>query len=281
MKSFPRLAVAATLFHALLFTGCYQVPVTGRHAINLVDDAQVTKMSIAAFDDMKAHNPISKDKERIEQLKRVGERLQKVISIWDMPDADWEFVVFDVPDINAFAMAGGKVGVFVGLFKIISNDDQLASVIAHEISHVTARHVHEQLSQGLLMETGGMLGSIAMMGTGAGYLTQTALMNVYGLGTAASGFAFDRNKEKEADYIGLMYMARAGFDPEEAVAVLDKLEQETAGMGGGGPAWMSTHPSNPDRIAALQAAMPKALAAREKSVIKGTPVLIKDTSLPK
>ena len=275
MKLFSRFALPAVLGGAMLFTGCYQVPVTGRHAVNLVDDAEVTKMSIAAFDDLKSHNPISKDKARIAQLRRVGERLQQAVPIWDMPDADWEFILFDSQDINAFAMAGGKVGVFMGLFKIVDNDDQLASVIAHEISHVTAKHVHEQLSQQLLMQTGGMLGGIALMGTGAGYLTETAIMNVYGLGTAATGFAFDRSKEKEADHIGLIYMARAGYDPEEAIKVLDKLEQETAGMSGGGPSWTSTHPSNPERIAALQAAMPEALKVREQSTIKAVPTVIK------
>jgi metalloendopeptidase OMA1, mitochondrial len=275
MKLFSRLAVTAVLGGTFLFTGCYQVPVTGRHAVNLVDDTEVTKMSIAAFDDLKSHNPISVDKERNAQLRRVGERLQQAVPIWDMPDADWEFVVFDSPDINAFAMAGGKVGVFMGLFKIVDNDDQLASVIGHEIAHVTAKHVHEQLSQQLLMQTGGMLGGIALMGTGAGYLTEAAIMNVYGLGTAASSFAFDRKKEKEADHIGLIYMARAGYDPEEAIKVLDKLEQETAGMAGSTTSWTSTHPSNPERIAAIQAAMPEALKVREQSVVKAVPTVIK------
>ena len=95
MKLPPRFAALATVAGTLLFSGCYQVPVTGRHAISMVDDKEVTKMSIAAFDDMKAHTPISRDKERTAQLQRVGERLQRTIPIWDMPDADWEFVLFD------------------------------------------------------------------------------------------------------------------------------------------------------------------------------------------
>jgi len=276
MKRFPRTVAFAAVLGALLSSGCYQVPVTGRRAVNLVNEGDVTKMSIAAFDDLKSRNPISRDKEHIAQLRRVGERLQRAIPIWDMPDADWEFVVFAVPDINAFAMAGGKVGVFEGLFKIIANDDQLASVIAHEIAHVTAKHVHEQLSQQLLIQTGGMVGSIALMGTGAGYLTQEAVLSAYGLGTAASSFAFDRKKEKEADYIGLMYMARAGYDPNQSIQVLEKLEMETAGQGGPTTtSWTSTHPSNPDRIQALTEAMPKALKTVEQSVIKPIPIVIK------
>ncbi|MSU70282.1 MAG: M48 family peptidase [Opitutaceae bacterium] len=264
----------AALVAALLLAGCYQVPVTGRHALSLVDDKEVTKMSIAAFDEMKAHHRISNDKARIEQLQRVGERLQKAVPIWDMPDADWEFVVFDVPQINAFAMAGGKVGVFTGLFKIVQNDDQLASVIGHEIAHVTAKHVHEQLSRELAVNTAGMVGGVALMGSGAGMLTSSAIMNVYGLGAGVTGLAFDRNKEKEADYIGLMYMARAGYNPEEAVKVLERLEEETASEKVES-SFSSTHPSNPDRIRQLQEAMPKAFKEREQGSVKLVPTIIR------
>jgi predicted Zn-dependent protease len=272
MKPFLPLTTPAA---AWLLAGCYQVPVTGRHALSLVDDKEVTKMSIAAFDEMKAHYPISHDQERIDQLQRVGERLQRAVPIWDMPDADWEFIVFDVPDINAFAMAGGKVGVFAGLFKIAENDDQLASVIGHEIAHVTAKHVHEELSQQLAMQTGGLLGGVALMGSGAGLLTTDAIMQVYGLGAGMTGLVFDRKKEKEADHIGLMYMARAGYDPEEAVKVLEKLEEETAGQGPAPSSFTSTHPSNPDRIQQLRDLMPAALKAREQAAIKPVPILVK------
>jgi predicted Zn-dependent protease len=129
MRSSPGFAASALSLAALLLAGCYEVPVTGRRSMNLVDEKEVTKMSIAAFDEMKHRYPLSRDKERIAQLQRVGERIAKVV-FWDMPDADWEFVVFEVPQqINAFAMGGGKVGIFSGLYKIIENDDQLASVI--------------------------------------------------------------------------------------------------------------------------------------------------------
>lgn len=270
MKSFFLLVPAA----ALLLAGCNQVPVTGRHALSLVDDKEVTKMSIAAFDEMKAHTPISHDAKRNDQLQRVGDRIQRAVPIWDMPDADWEFVLFESPDINAFAMAGGKVGVFMGLFKIVENDDQLASVIGHEIAHVTAKHVNEQLSQQLAMQTGGMIGGIALMGTGAGLLTESALMSAYGLSTDGLGAAFDRNKEKEADHIGIMYMAKAGYDPEEGIKVLERLEEETGQQVAGQSSFLSTHPSNPERIAQLRALMPEAMKVRERSTIAPPPPVI-------
>jgi predicted Zn-dependent protease len=261
------------LLTGLLLAGCYQVPVTGRRAMNLVDDKEVTKMSIAMFDDMKRRYKVSRDKDRTEQLKRIGDRISKVV-FWDMPDADWEFVVFDVPQINAFAMAGGKVGVFTGLYKIAKTDDQVASVIAHEIAHVTAKHVHEKLSRELAVGTVGAVGTIGGLAGGASGLTVNALSQVYGLTTGISGFAFDRAKEKEADYVGLMYMARAGYDPEEAVKVLEALDLESA-KDPVQPAFLSTHPSNPERISQLLDAMPKALEERSQSTVRTGPIIIK------
>jgi predicted Zn-dependent protease len=258
---------------AVLLAGCYQVPVTGRKAMNLVDDKEVTKMSISMFDDMKKRYRPSRDKDRNEQLARVGDRLSKVV-FWDMPDADWEFVVFDVPQINAFAMAGGKVGVFSGLFKIAKTDDELASVIAHEIAHVTAKHVHEKLSREMAVSTVGAVGMLGGMATGVPLITVDALSQVYGLTTGIGGFAFDRAKEKEADYVGLMYMARAGYDPQAAVRVLEALEAESSNDPVQ-PALLSTHPSHPERILQLMDAMPKAHAEREKSGARAGPIVVK------
>jgi predicted Zn-dependent protease len=257
----------------LLLAGCYQVPVTGRRAMNLVDDKEVTKMSISMFDDMKKRYRLSRDKDRNEQLQRVGSRLSSVV-FWDMPDADWEFVVFDVPQINAFAMAGGKVGVFSGLFKIANTDDELASVIAHEIAHVTAKHVHEKLSRELAVSTVGTVGMIGGVAGGVSGLTVSALSEVYGLTTGIGGFAFDRAKEKEADYVGLMYMARAGYDPQAAIRVLEALDAQSA-KDPVQPALVSTHPSHPERILQLMDALPKANAEREKSSVRRGPIVVK------
>lgn len=267
---FPTAALAVTLL-----AGCYEVPVTGRRAVNLVDDKEVTKMSIGMFEDMKRTQRISRDRDRIAQLQRVGARISKVV-FWDMPDADWEFVVFDNNQINAFAMAGGKVGVYSGLFKIARTDDELASVIAHEIAHVTAKHVHEKLSQALAVGTVGVVGAIGMGVAGTPALTALALEQAYGLGTGVGALAFDRKKEMEADYIGLMYMARAGYDPQAAIAVMERLEAESANDPLP-PAFLSTHPSHPERIVALMDAIPKANQERAASAQgrAGTPIIIK------
>ncbi len=272
MKLPTRFVLASLLLGHL--AGCYQVPVTGRRAVDLVDDKDVTKMSIAMFDDMKRRYRISRDKDRIAQLQRIGDRLSKVV-FWDMPDADWEFVVFDVPQINAFAMAGGKVGVFSGLFKIAKTDDQVASVIAHEIAHVTAKHVHEKLSQEMAVNTVGTVGMVGMGVSGAPSITMAALGQAYGLSTGVGAMAFDRAKEKEADYIGLMYLARAGYDPQAAVTVLEGLENESANDPVQ-PAFLSTHPTHPERILQIMDAMPKALKEREQSgKVQASSVIVK------
>lgn len=281
---FPRVSPSAnamnrstrfTLFVLVtsLAAGCYQVPVTGRRAVNLVDDKEVTKMSIAMFDEMKRKQKISRDRDRVAQLQRVGDRISKVV-FWDMPDAEWEFVVFDNKQVNAFAMAGGKVGVFTGLFKIAKTDDELASVIAHEIAHVTAKHIHEKLSQEMAVNTVGLVGSVGMGVAGTPGLTALALESAYGLTTGVGALAFDRSKEKEADYIGLMYMARAGYDPQASITVMERLEANSA-TDPIPPAFLSTHPSHPERIVAIMDALPKAQKERAASGQNAPPIIVK------
>lgn len=262
------------LLTCLAVAGCYQVPVTGRRALDLTSDVELAKVSSKAFDEVKSRHRRSTDRARVEQVQRVGERIARVV-FWDMPNADWEFVLFDEPrQINAFAMAGGKVGVFSGLFRIADTDDELASVMAHEIAHVTARHVHERLSQEMLAQAGGVVGGVGLMGAGAGSLTTSALLGLYDSTATLQMLAYDRDKEKEADYIGLMYAARAGFDPEAAVTVLEKLEAET-GSQPRPPAFASTHPPTPDRIVQLREAMPRALEAYRAAGNRPTPSVVR------
>ncbi|MDP3070419.1 MAG: M48 family metallopeptidase [Opitutaceae bacterium] len=263
----------ASAFSVLVLASCYQVPVTGRNAINLVDDKELTKMSITMFDDQKRRTKISRDPERLAQLQRVGERISKVV-FWDMPDADWEFVVFDSPEVNAFAMAGGKVGVYTGLYKVAKTDDEVAAVIAHEIAHVTAKHVHERLSRDLAVRTVGAVGMIGGAVAGAPGLTIDMLGAAYGLSTELGGFAYDRRAEKEADYIGLMYMARAGYDPRAAIQVMEALDAQSSNEPMP-PAFLSTHPTGPERIIQLMDAMPKALEEMEKSTYRTGPKIVK------
>ncbi|AOS43669.1 TPR repeat-containing protein YfgC precursor [Lacunisphaera limnophila] len=269
-----RLAGLALCGVLLVSSGCYQVPVTGRAAVNMVSDEAVVKMSQTAFADLKKRTPLSRNQADQARVRQIGERLAKV-AFWDVPAADWEFVVFDSPQqINAFAMAGGKVGVYSGLFQICHNDDQLASVLAHEIAHVAAKHVNERLSQDMAIQGGGLLVGGVMSTTGAGAIPANAVLNAYGLSSSITATGFDRGKEKEADHIGLIYMARAGYNPEEAPKVIENLEQASAGRVTP-PAFLSTHPSYPERILQLLDLMPQALEIYQRSGQTRAPQLVK------
>ncbi|MDQ8198092.1 M48 family metallopeptidase [Pelagicoccus enzymogenes] len=259
------------LSSAVLLSSCSTTPVTGRKQMNLTSDTKVAEMTIAAFEDMKRQMPISTHAAYNEMLQSVGNRISQQV-FWDMPLAEWEFVVFDQNEVNAFAMPGGKVGIFTGLFQIVKTEDELASVVAHEIAHVTARHTHERISQQMVIGAGGQLVGIAAAVTGAGvaglgggsYINMTPMiMGLYGIGTGQAAQAWDQKKEAEADHIGIMYMAKAGYDPNAAITVMERMVELEGGMGGNN--YNSTHPSSMDRLNALHSYLEDALAEYEKS----------------
>lgn len=270
MRTIKSLLLASVSLPAILGTiGCTSVPVTGRKGLDLVDDQAVTKESMAAFAQMKASEPISTNAAYNERLQRVGARLAEVV-FWDIPDARWEFVLFEKPtEINAFAMAGGKVGVYTGVLRLVDSDDELAVVLAHEIAHVSAKHVHEGLSQQMMVETGSYAVSMIPVGYGTvGSLTSQAIYSAYGLGTGVVGLSFDRDKEREADKMGLIYMARAGYNPNAAMTFWNKVDQADPGQHPSA-GWMSSHPSHANRVSELREIMPTAEGIYESVVASG------------
>ncbi len=254
---------------ALFVSSCSTTPVTGRRQVNLTSDTKVAEMTIAAFEQMKATIPISTHAAYNEMLTNVGERISQQV-FWDMPLAEWEFVVFDQPEINAFAMPGGKVGVFVGLFQIVKTEDELASVVAHEIAHVTARHTHERISQQMVLGAGSQivnvaaaLGGTAALG-GGGYINAAPMiMGIYGIGAGQVAASWDQGKEAEADHIGIIYMAKAGYDPHAAITVMERMVELDGGMNENN--YNSTHPSSIDRLNALHSYLDEAMVEYEKS----------------
>lgn len=253
---------------SLLLSSCSTTPVTGRKQWNTASETEVAKMSIAAFEQMKAQMPISNHVVYNDMLQNVGERISQQV-FWDMPLAEWEFVVFDQPEVNAFAMPGGKVGVFVGLFQIVKTEDELASVLAHEIAHVTARHTQERISQGMLLGAGSQIIGIAAaisgtaaLGNGTYINAAPTIMGLYGIGAGQIAQSWDQGKEAEADHIGIMYMARAGYNPQAAITVMERMVELEDGMGGN--SYNSTHPSSLDRLNALHSYLEEANAEYEK-----------------
>ena len=248
----------ALLFGALLmFVGCTTVPQTGRSALHLVNSDELASMSAAQFSELKQETPISRDPAYNAQVRRVGERIAYAAGP-DMPNAQWEFVVFDDDDqINAFAMPGGKVAVYTGILKIARTDDELAIVMGHEVAHVAAGHGNERMSHQMLA-TGGALA--LDFGTAAADLDsdeRALALAVFGAGASFGVILpYSRYHESEADEIGLIYAAKAGYDPRAAITFWERMEAQSNGAP---PEFLSTHPAGSTRIRKLNELMPKAM----------------------
>ncbi len=246
----------AVLCLLLVLSGCATAPETGRRQVLLVDPAEEARIGLQSFQKIKRETPVSRDRSANAQLQSVGSRIARVVSI---PHARWEFVLFESDEPNAFALPGGKIGVNTGILPITRTEAGLATVIAHEIAHVTARHGAERMSQDLLVQLGGTALSVAL-GAQSSVPTDLA-MQAYGIGTQVGVMLpYSRTQEHEADRIGLLYMARAGFDPTEAIGFWERFRTYNRSQGTQGPEFLSTHPLNEARIAQLQRILPEAMA---------------------
>lgn len=256
--------IALILPAVLTLGGCYTVPETGRSSLIIIAPAEEAGIGKTEFASLRTQQPISADPVAQARVERVGRRIAEAVGT-DLPHAEWEFVVFEGPQmVNAFALPGGKVGVFAGLLALCETDDELATVIGHEIAHVTARHGAERMSQNIL--TGALAVGTAVLTEGSRHRDLWRL--AYGGAAIGARLAFSRGHEKEADYIGLRYAAKAGYDPRAAISFWQRLAGARDGQEGGAPrlkALLSTHPSNRDRIAALEAAMPAVLPLYEQA----------------
>jgi predicted Zn-dependent protease len=224
---------ALALLLVLVATACATSPL-GRRQIMLVGQGEMNEMGIAAFTDMKKKMPETKDAKVIAYVGCVARNVTSV-----MPPNTWEVRVFESKDVNAFALPGGKIGVFTGLLKVAATQDQLAAVLGHEVAHVIAGHSAERYSEAKLAGVGQ-----AAVGSYTGVNPQL-------LGMATNVFFLlphSRTQEAEADVLGMDYMAKAGFDPHAAITLWENMSK--AG-GDKPPEMMSTHPSDATRIAGL------------------------------
>lgn len=250
---------------AVVATACTTVPVTGRRELNLLPAGQEMQLGLTSFEQVKKDTPISHDATANATAERVGRRIAQVAAK-DLPNAQWEFVVFDSKEANAFCLPGGKVGVYTGILPVTQTDAGLATVLGHEIGHAVAHHGASRMSQAMVTQGIGNAAG-AYVGSSQYAQYQNVFMGLYGLGTKVGvELPYSREQESEADHIGLVYMARAGYDPKEAVAFWQRFSQFNAQQGGGAtPGFLRDHPVDSVRIKQLQQWLPEAQAELAKS----------------
>jgi predicted Zn-dependent protease len=257
-------AFVCALALSAFMVACATAPETGRRQLLLVSPAEETQLGLKAFEQIKRHQPEVRRGKDAAMLQRVGARISEEAPL---ANARWEFVLFRDESPNAFALPGGKVGVYTGILPITKNEAGLATVIGHEIAHAVARHGAERISHGMLVQLGGA-GLSAALGSDAG-ATGDLVMQAYGIGAQLGVMLlYSRTQELEADELGLLYMARAGYDPREAIAFWKRFAAYNARRGGRPPEFLSTHPVDRRRIAELERLMPRAVAEYERAVAR-------------
>lgn len=234
---------------------------TGRRQLQLFPESQMNEMGATAFLQLQEEVPVTKDP----VVNQYVDCVAKAITAQLKGERSWEVLVFNDDSANAFALPGGKIGVHTGLLKVARNQDQLATVIGHEVGHVLAGHSNERVSTSFATNAG--LQVVAALTGGSGSAEQQLAMGLLGVG-AQYGILlpFSRVQESEADIIGLRLMAQAGFDPRASVALWENMEK--AG-GGQPPEFLSTHPSHGTRIKGLQKDMPEAMKLYQQAQAAG------------
>lgn len=246
-------------FAALLAMAC-TTSSTGRSQLMLFPEAEMATMGAAAFDKMKSEMKVSSNGTLEKRARCVVDQLAPQVG-GAYATMKWEVTVFDEDSPNAFALPGGKIGVHSGLFQVAKNQHQLAAVMGHEIAHVLEGHSNERVSTQFATQSGiGLVGVIS----GGSSPVQQELLSL--LGAGAIVLPFSRAQESEADQVGLMLMARAGFDPAESIPLWQNM---SAAGGGAPPEFLSTHPSHGTRIANLQAWQAEASRYRQQAKARG------------
>lgn len=270
MKKYFILLLTAT---ALLYS-CSSVPITGRKQLNLVSDADVLSSSLTEYKSYMGKATISGNKTESNVVTRVGQRIAAATEAYlktngmesEIKNFSWEFHLVKNSEMNAFCMPGGKIVVYEGLMKIITSDDELAVVLGHEVAHAVAKHSNERMSQQVVTQYGSNILSAAMANKSAA--AQSVATQVFGLGAQYGVMLpFSRKQESEADYMGLVLMSMAGYNPDVAVNFWKKM---SASGGTTVPEILSSHPSDATRIANISKNLPAIKSKYGKKTDKTT-----------
>ncbi|MCA9110306.1 MAG: M48 family metallopeptidase [Planctomycetaceae bacterium] len=256
------LIVTTISVTALLSSGCRSAPISGRRQVVAIPEAQEISMGLTAYEETLAEEPMSEDQEVIAMVNRVGKRIAAVA---DKPEYDWEFRVIAKDVMNAFALPGGKVAVYEGILPVCQDEAGLAVVMSHEVAHALARHGGERMTHQMGVNgVGGIIKAVSQKK--ASEPTTDKIMQAYGVVSEYGVILpYSRKHESEADAIGLILMAKAGYDPSVAPEFWERFSTQN---GEKPPEWLSTHPADARRAADLRALLPEAMkyyeAASEK-----------------
>ena len=243
------------LIGIFFLVACSAAPYTGRRQVILVSEGEEAALGEDAYSHILRDSVISHQPEAERIVRKVGERIARVA---DRTNYRWEFTIINDPEtVNAFALPGGKVATYTGIFTPARDEAGLAVVLGHEIAHALARHPAERMSQGLLLQLGGVGLGVAL---GKNPTIANQVLQAYGIGTGVGvALPFSRSQETEADRIGLILMAKAGYDPRVALQVWDRMEKKEGGKGAP-PEFLSTHPGYETRVQQIRSFMPEALS---------------------
>lgn len=250
---------------AFCFWGCATNAITGRKQLKLFSDSEIQAMALTEYKTFLNENKVvSSANSNAEMVRRIGQRITSAITSYYTQQGkgnildgyQWEYNLVDSKEANAWCMPGGKIVVYTGLLPITQNEAALAVVMGHEITHALAQHGNERMSQGMIQQLGGVALNVALANKPAA--TQSLFMNAYGIGSQVGVMLpFSRNDEYEADKFGLRFAAMAGYNPQEAIPLWQRMEKASSGQKP--PEFLSTHPAEGNRIARLQQEMPEAL----------------------
>ncbi len=254
----------------LLFSACSTVPYTERKQLILIPEGQESSLGQQAFTQVVQENKISNDPHYNEMLRSVGERISQAAN---RPDYQWEFVVIDDPNtVNAFALPGGKVAFYTGIMPICQNEEGIAVVMGHEVSHALARHGAERMSQGMLAQLGEQ--GLNMAVSSQSPMMQGIIAKAYGFGVQYGALLpYSRLQESEADHLGIILMAQAGYDPKAAVSFWKRMSEQAKGKKP--MEFLSTHPNDEKRIQQIKEWLPEAYKYYYKQGEEGTSIGLK------
>jgi predicted Zn-dependent protease len=252
----------------LVTVTCTKAPLTGRNQLNLIPSGEMLTMSYSQYDQFLKDNKVSTDAAATARVKTVGARIQGAVEKYFRDNGmasrlngyEWEFNLIPSDEVNAWCMPGGKVVFYEGILPICKDDAGIAVVMGHEVAHAVAEHGNERMSQGLLAQAGGAALSVALKDQPA--QTQQLWMTAFGVGAQMGVLLpFSRTQESEADHLGLIFMAMAGYDPNVAIPFWERMAAEG---GGKPPEFLSTHPSDETRIRKIQEHLPEAMGYYRK-----------------